>query len=424
MRALQNNRVNVRRYAHSATSKFIVSWGTGSTPSVAAISAWDLKNPDALPEDRRRFVAGTWQRHRRFFRTREDADNFALAKRTELANGDAHALALPLAQRVMAAACFERLKPYGFTLEHAVDFFIDHLKSTRRSVSVAVLIPEYVASKRQKGNRERSLKDVAHRLSVFEKSFGDRIVSNITTAEIDDWLTHLALSAQSQNNYRAVLRAFYTHAVRRDYARSNPVERIDKVKISDRPPGIFTPEQLTRLLDNATPATLPVLVIGAFAGLRQAEIFRLTWDEIDLSRGFIEIKAAKSKTAQRRLVHMADNLRLWLAPFAGKTGPVWPGRAPGSHGCESNWRAAIMPVRLAAKITDWPDNGLRHSFASYHLAKHSNANALALEMGHTTTKLIFAHYRELVRPEDAERYWNIRPPDEANVVPMEATGNS
>ena len=79
-----------------------------------------------------------------------------------------------------------------------------------------------------------------------------------------------------------------------------------------------------------------------------------------------------------------------------------------------------MPVRISAGITECPENGLRHSFGSYHLAKHGNANALALEMGHTTTKEIFAHYRELVRPEDAERYWNIRPQSAANVVPMEA----
>lgn len=424
MGASRNKRVNVRRYSHHATSKYVVSWGTGSTPGKAEIAAWDLKNPGALPEERRRFVAGTWQRHRRFFRTREEADDFALARRTELANGNAHALALPLSLRVMAAECIDRLKPYGFTLDQAVDHFIDHIKSTRRSIMLQALVPEYLAAKRQKGLRERSLKDTAHRLGVFQQAFGDRIVAGITAAEIDDWLVHLGLSAQSQNNYRAVLRAFFAYAVRRDYARSNPVERIEKVKITDRPPGIFTPEQLTKLLSKATPATLPVLALGAFAGLRQAEIFRLNWQEIDLQRGYIEVTAAKSKTAQRRLVRMTENLRLWLLPFAGRSGPVWPGRAPGSHGSEANWRSAVLPVREAAGITDWPDNGLRHSFASYHLAKFRDANALALEMGHTTTKLIFAHYRELVRPEDAERYWNIRPAAEANVVPMEATNVS
>lgn len=420
MKATRARRVSVRRYDHSATSKFVVSWGTGSRPTVVELASWDRQHPGAEAADRARFRRGDWTRHRRFFRAREEADSFALAKETELANGDARALALPLPLRVMAAECARKLKPYGFSIEQAVDHFIEHIETTRRSVTVAELVPEYIAAKKQKGNRERSLKDIAHRLKIFGQSFGGQIVATITTAAIDDWLTTLGLSAQSQNNYRAVARAFFAYAVRRDYAKANPVERIDKVKMADRPAAIFTPDELARLLNAATPETLPVLVIGAFAGLRQAEIFRLAWGEIDLARGFIEVKASKSKTAQRRLVKMADNLREWLRPFAGRSGPVWPGRQPGTHGSESNWRAALQPVRSAAGIAQWPENGLRHSFGSYHLAKHGNAAALALEMGHTTTKEIFAHYRELVRPEEAERYWNIRPTAAANVVPMEA----
>ena len=44
--------------------------------------------------------------------------------------------------------------------------------------------------------------------------------------------------------------------------------------------GIFTPEELNRLLSAAqenVPDVLGFLVIGAFAGLRMAEIERLTW---------------------------------------------------------------------------------------------------------------------------------------------------
>jgi hypothetical protein len=41
---------------------------------------------------------------------------------------------------------------------------------------------------------------------------------------------------------------------------------------------------------------------------------------------------------------------------------------------------------------------------------------LALEIGHTDSGMIFNHYRELVRPKEAERYWNIRPAPMAKVV--------
>jgi integrase len=77
-------------------------------------------------------------------------------------------------------------------------------------------------------------------------------------------------------------------------------------------------------------------------------------------------------------------------------------------------------ARAAAGITDWPDNALRHSFASYHLAHFNNSAALALEMGHTDSGMIFNHYRQLVRPKDAERYWNITPAAKEKVVQLAA----
>jgi integrase len=73
----------------------------------------------------------------------------------------------------------------------------------------------------------------------------------------------------------------------------------------------------------------------------------------------------------------------------------------------------------AAGLEKWPHNVLRHSFASYHLAKHQDAPRLALDMGHVSPHMIFSNYREIVTPEEAERYWQIFPPAPAeNVVPI------
>jgi integrase len=72
-------------------------------------------------------------------------------------------------------------------------------------------------------------------------------------------------------------------------------------------------------------------------------------------------------------------------------------------------RKLELETRQRAKIADWPPNALRHGFASYHLAHFKNAAELALEMGHTDQQTIFEHYRQLVRPKEAARYWKICP---------------
>jgi integrase len=71
------------------------------------------------------------------------------------------------------------------------------------------------------------------------------------------------------------------------------------------------------------------------------------------------------------------------------------------------------------------ERALRHSYASFHLAFHQNAAALALQTGHTSQAMIFSNYREVVTKQDAERYWSIRPVEVAtNVIPIKAKAGS
>src|SRR5262249_9170422 len=164
---------------------------------------------------------------------------------------------------------------------------------------------------------------------------------------------------------------------------------------------------LLELAANVAPDVLPILAIGAFAGLREAEIQRLDWSEVDLTRGHIEVKAAKAKSARRRIVSILPNLAAWLRPYSGLKGHVVPVGA----------RRKLDRVRNAAELARWPNNGLRHSFASYRLAAIQDAPRVASELGHTTPQLLYSTYRELVRPDEADLYWNLAPAAEMqNVV--------
>jgi integrase len=154
-----------------------------------------------------------------------------------------------------------------------------------------------------------------------------------------------------------------------------------------------------------------MLAIGAFAGLREAEIKRLDWSEVDLARGHIEVTAAKAKSARRRIVPILPNLAAWLRPYSKMKGHVVPAGA----------RKKLGRIRRAAGLLKWPNNGLRHSFASYRLAAIHDAPRVSAELGHTSPQMLYSTYREVVRPEEAERYWKILPAQQqTNVIPMQA----
>src|SRR5262249_20616465 len=174
----------------------------------------------------------------------------------------------------------------------------------------------------------------------------------------------------------------------------------------------FLVDELRSLLEAANrhaPDVLPMLAIGAFAGLRDAEIKRLDWNEVDLARGHVEIKAAKSKSARRRILSIQPSLAAWLRPYGKMKGRLAPVGA----------RKKLDRVRKEAGLARWPKNGLRHSFASYRLAAIHDAPRVASELGHTSPQMLYSTYRELVLPEEAERYWKIAPAAEAkNLVPF------
>jgi integrase len=359
-------------------------------------------NDDARPH--LKFVVNyreAGKRKRSFYEVKQAADSFAKFKNRErYRNGIEHS-EFPTALRVMAQNAAEQLKPFGKTIIDAVQHYVAYLKASEKSCTAAQLVNEILAAKKADRLSVRHLADLRARLRKFAEHFDGKPVATITPAEIDDWLRSLPVSPVTRNNFRKVTVLAFSFAVKRGYAISNPALTTEKAREPKTKPGILMPEQASALLVNASPACLPYIAIGLFAGLRRAEIERLDWSEIDFESGHIEVTAEKSKSkVANRFVTMQPNLRAWLLPFRKLKGHVAP---------QANFRKLFKQSRLAAGVTDWPDNALRHSFASYHVAHFKDAKGLALEMGHTDSGILFNHYRALVRPKEAERYWSLKP---------------
>ena len=319
---------------------------------------------------------------------------------------------MPEQLRVEAVACAARLQPYGKTLTEATDHFLAHLAAITRTCSVSELVTEFNLAKRQDGASERYLHDLKNRLATFSEDFGQFKVAGIQPSQIDDWLRGLKVAPQTRNNFRTVLRTLFEYAVVRGYAPDNAVAKTAKAKVVRGAPEIFTPEQMRTVLEKAPRDFVPFIAIGGFAGLRSAEIERLDWSEIDLAQRLIHIKAEKSKSAQRRLVTVSDNLAAWLAPHVRESGAVVD---------VERSIVARRKTRKAIGFKAWPANALRHSFASYHLAQFKNAAATAAELGHTSPAMLYKHYRELVKPAAAAQWWQVMPPaDYGNVVAFSA----
>jgi len=349
---------------------------------------------------------------RKFFKFKAEAEAERLRQIATLNRHGEEAVGLPPAELSAIIQARKKLAKHGKRIDDAATFYLDYLERIRRcNVTVVQLAKEVLDAKHKDGMSATYIADLKKRLATFCGDFGERPIAAITVEELDNWLRNLNCGPKSRANYRANIGVMFSYAERRRVIDSNPVLRTAQPKLIDNPPEIFSVDELASLLNAASkiaPDMVPMLAIAAFAGIRDAEIKRLDWSEVDQKRGHIEVKARKAKSARRRIVDMQPNLREWLQPYAGMTG------------------AAVVPVNArkkldliceATKLARWPQNGLRHSFASYRLAACHDAPRVASELGHTSPQMLYSTYRELVLPEEADRYWRLVPESKAeNIV--------
>lgn len=228
---------------------------------------------------------------------------------------------------------------------------------------------------------------MARILRLFLESFRSRGLGSLTPGDLHrfwdrpEWPDGNATRRQAY----AYLRIFFNWCERNDLVERNVIRRVDPPKTPEPLKGILSPDEMRAALKKASPEVRAFLSLGGFAGLRSAEIIELSPEDLEWKEG--EIHICRGKTGER-YVHMEEAF---------------------IRHCPRDWRMANVRnwykrLRAAAKI---PRNGLRHSFATYHLARGRDAGKTAHEMGHSSPRMVSRVYALAARRADADAWWGI-----------------
>jgi len=343
---------------------------------------------------------------RKFFATRDLAETWAEQQRIERKNDGAAAFKFRAADRIDAEAAMKMIAPYQISLRECANFYVRHAATATGDRTIQQIVEELLAVKKSAGMSARYLKDLRIRLNIFCATFGKERAVNVSQQAVDDWITAIPYSGTTKNNYRRLLGVLFGFAVDRRYILQVPISKQSKSSVKRGKPGILAADECARLLSACDDKILPAVALGMFAGLRpESEVWRLDWSRIDFKRKLIDVEPLSTKNsgdnASVRWVQMSNNLVEWLMPYRQKSGPVSPSG--------DSYFARLQRARETARIKTWPADALRHSFCSYHYARHSDAGLTMAQAGHTNPRTFFRHYRARVTPEDAERFFGIRP---------------
>ena len=192
---------------------------------------------------------------------------------------------------------------------------------------------------------------------------------------------------QTVNNDHISLKHCLNVAIRRGLLVSNPACRVPLPDPHNERDRVLTDMEWNRLYEVAAPHLQPILLLAYHLGQRLGEITDLTWDRVDLQRGFIALRSVDTKTKKPRQVPITPAVRAALAALAKvrrlDTNRVFLYEGPP---VKSIKRAFKTAKRLAG-VEDFRFHDLRHCAAT-NLRRAGVDTATAMKIvGHKSEKM-------------------------------------
>jgi len=169
---------------------------------------------------------------------------------------------------------------------------------------------------RRRGCKEKSIKECCKSIARVCLKARVELIDDLNTPAIERALGFVIdRSPRTQNKYLGHFKAFFSWLVRTGRHDKNPAQFITRAKeIRTRERRAFSDDELHRLTTSEfIPEYRRVLyTIAAYTGLRRKELKSITWDDVDLDREEITIRAENSK-----------NSKAFTIPLNSEAAAIW-----------------------------------------------------------------------------------------------------
>jgi integrase len=256
--------------------------------------------------------------------------------------------------------------------------------------SVSEWLEQWIETRRGAISEQTRLKYVQVK-NAFLRSLGRRRDAKLGSIGLADFLgfrNQLLAEGRTPQTVdhlvRRVLASPFVLAVKLGLLSSNPLASLPPLKSTRIEKGIFSAEEISKLLEKATPDWRGAILVGYFTGARLKDVCNLRWGNVDLVKQLITFRARKTGQLITVAIHpeleehllsrnVSDDLQAFLfPPLAGKSSGGEGGLSKMFKGImeQAGVEAGIARISSGAK-------GRSVSLRSFHSLRHSFISALA-----------------------------------------------
>lgn len=260
-------------------------------------------------------------------------------------------------------------------------------------------------------NRPSSVRQAQSHVKRIDEAFGARKLNSIRPSEIRSWTAKLKAAGLADSTVYALhsrLSHIYTDAVHDGLVPKSPLSRRTSPPMGKQRPYVATTEQVWALYDTMDAWTRPGILLGAFAGLRVAEMVALRVVDMDFMHGVISpqiqypeepLKTEMSK----KDIPIPTELAVMLnrnPNLLGSTTIVAAehGRPMAPYTFETRFREA------RAKVVGLPEgfrfHDLRHYFASLLISQGLDVKVVQMRLRHASAKTTLDTYGHMWPDKD------------------------
>lgn len=249
-------------------------------------------------------------------------------------------------------------------------------------------IKEMVRVLELKSYSPSTIKTYKNAFIAFTDFFDERIISDITKREIEDYLLHLAKEKKNSETtiHSAVnaIKFYYEQVLKKPgefYELQRPKKPIKNVTV-------FSENEVTKIITAIINVKHKAMVmIGYAAGLRISEIISLKIKDIDSERMMLHIRNAKGKKDREVILSetLLNVLRIYYKQYTPKQ-YLFEGQAGGAYTSRSLNRIMQDAKEKAGVKKEGSIHAFRHSFATHLLEGGTDISIIQKLLGHNDIK--------------------------------------